>query len=43
MPIPNTIGLLGVQFTAQGVVFEPARSLLGTVTLTAGLRVTIGD
>lgn len=43
MPIPNTIGLLGVQFTAQGVVFEPARSLLGTVTLTAGLRVTVGD
>jgi hypothetical protein len=43
LPIPNASGLLGVQFTAQGVVFEPARSLLGTVTLTAGLRVTVGD
>lgn len=43
LPLPNAAGLLGVQVTAQGAVWDPARSLLGTVTLTAGLRVTIGE
>lgn len=43
VPIPNAAGLLGVTFQTQGAVVEPARSLLGTVTLTAGLQVTVGD
>lgn len=41
--IPNDSDLVGVQFTNQGVVWDPAHSPLGTVTLTAGLRITIGD
>lgn len=43
IPIPNDPGLRGVLIVAQGAVLDPARSLLGTVTLTAGLRVIIGD
>jgi len=43
IPIPNDPGLRGVQFVAQGAVFDPPRSLLGSATLTAGLRITIGD
>ncbi|MCR9244039.1 MAG: hypothetical protein NXI31_03335 [bacterium] len=43
MPIPNDGALRGVAFVAQGAVVDPARSLIGGVTVTAGLRVTIGD
>lgn len=43
IPIPNTPALRGVQFCNQGAVWDPAQSPLGTVTLTAGLQVTIGD
>ena len=32
-----------LQFVAQGAVFDAPRSVIGTVTVTAGLRITIGD
>ena len=41
--IPTTMALRGVQFTAQGAVWNPSASPLGSVMLSAGLRATIGD
>lgn len=43
LPIPNDPGLLGLQFTAQGAIYEPSRSPLGSVTLTSGLRCLVGQ
>lgn len=43
VPVPNDPTLRGVTFVAQAAVIDPPRSQLGTVTLTSGLRVTIGD
>lgn len=43
LPIPLDRSLLGVQLTAQGAVFDPVRSPLGSVLLTAGLRFSIGE
>lgn len=43
LTIPNVAALRGVQFVAQGAAYEPARSLIGSVTLTAALRILVGD
>ncbi len=43
LPIPNRSALHGLQVTAQGAVWNPAASLLGSLTLTAGLRITVGE
>jgi hypothetical protein len=43
VPIPASTTFRGVQFAAQAAVIDPAGSVLGTVTLSAGLRVTVGD
>lgn len=43
LPIPNDPGLLGVQFTAQGAVLDPAASPLGSFVLTAGRRMFVGE
>lgn len=40
--LPNDPTLRGVQFTAQGAVWNPAASPLGSATLTRGMKVTIG-
>jgi hypothetical protein len=41
--IPNTLALRGVAFTAQGAAYEPQWSPIGSVTLTQGLRLVLGD
>ncbi|MBL8724647.1 MAG: hypothetical protein JNK49_11405 [Planctomycetes bacterium] len=41
--IPNDLALRGVQFAAQAAVWHPAASPLGSVTLTSGRLMTIGD
>lgn len=41
--IPDDPGLLGMQFTAQGAIFAPASSPLGSVALTAALRMLVGQ
>jgi len=43
LPIPAQSSLLGVQLLAQAAVFDPARSPLGSIVLTDGLRISIGD
>lgn len=43
LPMPNAPSLRGVEFVAQAAVWNPPQSLLGSATLTAGLRITIGD
>lgn len=40
---PNVPGLLGMQFTAQGAVFAPSSSPLGSAALTAALRMLVGQ
>ncbi|MBM4063600.1 MAG: hypothetical protein FJ265_21245 [Planctomycetes bacterium] len=41
--IPNATGFAGLVLHAQAAVVDPPASTLGTITLTAGLRITIGD
>jgi len=43
LPIPADPSLRGVTLLAQAAVVDPARSPIGSVTLTEGLRITIGD
>lgn len=43
LPIPLHKSLLGVQFSVQGAVLDPAQSPLGSAVLTAGLRLTVGE
>lgn len=43
MPIPTNLAFRGVNLFAQAAVLDPASSPLGSVTLTAALRVAIGD
>ena len=42
-PIPANANLLGIDILAQFVVVDPARSPLGTVTVSDGLRIRIGE
>lgn len=42
LPIPDDRSLLGFSLLAQGAVFDPARSPIGNVTLSAGLALAIG-
>ncbi|MBK8096073.1 MAG: hypothetical protein IPK26_03150 [Planctomycetes bacterium] len=43
IPVPAAPSLRGMQFFTQGAVWNPAESPIGSVTLTRGLQVTLGD
>ncbi len=43
LAIPFDPGLRGVRIAAQAAVFDPQRSLFGSLTVTSGLQITIGD
>ena len=43
IPIPSTSTLHGVRFTCQGAVWNPGASPIGSLTLSGGLLLTIGD
>ncbi len=43
LPIPTSLAFRGVNLFAQAAVLDPANSPIGSVTLTAALRVAIGD
>ncbi|MBL8726767.1 MAG: hypothetical protein JNK49_22195, partial [Planctomycetes bacterium] len=42
LPIPDDRALLGLGLIAQAAVYEPLRSRIGSVTLSAGLQLAIG-
>ncbi len=42
LPIPHSNGLIGLTFSNQGLVLDPA-GLLGLVSMTNGVSITIGD
>ena len=43
LPLPPQPSLRGFEFTAQAAVFDPARSLIGGITLTEGLSIRVGE
>ena len=43
LPIPVDRRLLGLRFFAQGAVWDPPHSPIGSVTFSAGLMITIGE
>jgi hypothetical protein len=43
MPLPASPLLLGLAFTTQTIVLDPTRGVLGPLTFTDALRITVGD